>query len=75
METTGLKEEDSSVEIYMENILTEEARHKHTHAYTDTHRCTHTEKEHRRDKYEHMHVYKQDSTGKGTDDRDTGNMC
>lgn len=28
METTGLKEEDSSVEIYMENILTEVARHK-----------------------------------------------
>lgn len=30
LETTGLKEEDSSVEIYMENTLTEEARHKQT---------------------------------------------
>lgn len=31
LETTGLKEEDSSVEIYVENTLTEEARHKQTH--------------------------------------------
>lgn len=37
METTGLKEEDSSVEIYMENILKGEARHKCTCKYTHTH--------------------------------------
>lgn len=30
MDTTGLKEEDSSVEIYVENTLTEKARHKQT---------------------------------------------
>lgn len=70
METTGLKEEDSSVEIYIENVLTDEARHKRacTHAQTHTHG-------HRKDKYEHMHVKKQDSTGKGTEDRDTEDTC
>lgn len=46
METTGLKEEDSSVEIYVEKRLTEEARHEDMQD-KDTHR---------RDEYEHMHV-------------------
>lgn len=69
METPGLKEEDSSVDIYMENVLTEEARHKCACAHTNGPR------RHRKDKHEHMQINKQDSTGKGTDDRDTEDTC
>lgn len=31
LETTGLKEADSSVEIYVNTILTDEATHTHEH--------------------------------------------
>ena len=64
LETAGLKEEDSSVEIYTENILTGEAKHKHKHT-----------RKHSKDENKHMHVNKQDSTGKGTDDRETEEKC
>lgn len=42
------------------------------HTPARTHIRTHA---HRKDKYEHVHINEQDSTGKGTDDRDTENMC
>lgn len=41
----------------------------HKHTYTNTNKAT------EKNKYEHMHINKQDSTGKGTDDRDTEDMC
>lgn len=72
LDTTGLNEEDSSVEIYMENILKREARHKGTRTHTHNHKSTAGNRE---DKYKHMHVNEQDSTGKGTDDRETEDMC
>jgi len=57
---TGLKEADSSVEIYVEKVLREEVGHEGA--------CTHgrPQKTQRR----HMHVNNHDSTGKGTDHRD-----
>lgn len=59
MGAAGLKEEDSSVEIYTANVLTKAAEHKHAHnkrKMRSTSACN-------------------DSTGKGTDDRDTEETC
>ena len=48
--------------------------HTHTHTYAHTH--THSQQIHRKDKYERAHAHERtDSTGKGTDDRDTEDTC
>lgn len=68
LDPTGLKEDDSSVEIYVENIFNKET----THTPQSSCKCTHIHR--RRKTNTNMHI-KEDSTGKGTDDRETENTC
>lgn len=70
LDPTGLKEDDSSVEIYVENIFNKETTH--THTPQSSCKCTHIHR--RRKTNTNMHI-KEDSTGKGTDDRETENTC
>lgn len=67
---TGLKEDDSSVEIYVQNIFNMETTHKHTHTFMQRHPHTPMWE----DKYK-THAHKEDSTDKGTDDRETEKTC
>lgn len=53
LDPTGLKEDDSSVEIYVENIFNKETTHTHTHTtkFMQMHPHTPTQE----DKYKHAH--------------------
>lgn len=51
LDPTGLKEDDSSVEIYVENIFNKETTHTHTTKFMQMHPHTPTQE----DKYKHAH--------------------